>query len=281
LDRRNVRLTPPGEKRYLETGLELLGGERVVLNYDSRLGRLAYENDRLTTRNTGRAQSLRAADNRKLLLDALDPERVGPTINRFHFRVRDEDFENRFTPRPRYVWLELTPRSAAGDASDQVFPCIDASFVRNTNLPIVQMPVDGWPESPKARVQSWFRYTDPVATHQAIVPRGQAGQTLAVGSDKWRVEQTGGEPGIARKITVIWEPREPAGSAQGLFDRAVWASPQPDTTRRHYSVDGSAAIHEFIYSRADAANEDVRLRIVSRTDFQQGAYFAEFDFDLN
>lgn len=60
----------------------------------------------------------------------------------------------------------------------------------------------------------------------------------------------------------------------------MWLWPPPDITRRFYAVDGSAAIHEFTYSRPDAIDRDVQLRIVNKAQFQQGAYSAECEFDV-
>ena len=101
-----------------------------------------------------------------------------------------------------------------------------------------------------------------------------------MGTDKWRVEQTGGEAGAERKIKVTWEPNEPQPGVEKLLERAIWLWPPPDLTRRFYALDGTAAIHEFTYSRSEAANVDVQLRVVSRAAFQQGAYFAECEFDV-
>jgi hypothetical protein len=279
-ERRSVRLKLPGEERSLEQELELLGGERVVLQYNSRDAQLAFDDDGLTRRGSGQAQAPRGPDSRKLLFDALDPERIGPTINRFHFRIRDEERDRRFTPRPKYVWLELSPRGVGGDATDVVFPCIDTAWKENTNLPRLQMPVERWPDCPSARVRAWFRYSDPISLHLTTITRDQGGQTLGLAPDKWRVEQMGGEAGAARTITVTWQPSEPQAGMEKLLERAVWLWPPPDITRRFYALDGSAAIHEFTYSRPEAINLDLQLRVVSRTQFQQGAYFAECEFDV-
>jgi hypothetical protein len=280
LERRTVRLKLPGEERSLDQDIDLLGGERVVLQYNARETQLTFADDGLIRRGSGAAQPPRIADARKLFVDALDPERVGATINRFHFRIRDDDAQRRFAPRPKYVWLELKPRGIGGEAADYVFPCIDAAWKENVNLPRLQVPVERWPDCPTARAQVWFRYSDPQALQQATIPRDQSGQTLSVGAEKWRIEQAGGEAGAARKITVTWQPTEPQPGVDKLLERAVWLWPPPDLTRRFYTLDGTAAIHEFTYSRPETANVDVQLRVVSRTAFQQGAYFAECEFDV-
>ncbi len=282
LERRTVRLKLPGEERSLEQEIDLLGGERVALQYSSRDAQLLFANDELIARRSSAAKPPRAADARKLVFEALDPERIGATINRFNFRIRDEEPQQRFAPRPRYVWLELKPRGIGGEAADYVFPCIDAAWKENVNLPRLQVPVERWPDCPTARAQIWFRYSDSglQALAQATIPRDQSGQTLTIGSDKMRVEQTGGEAGAARKITVTWQPNESQPGVDKLVERAVWVWPPPDVTRRFYAIDGTAAIHEFTYSRPDTANVNVDLQVVSRSAFQQGAYFAECEFDV-
>jgi hypothetical protein len=62
------------------------------------------------------------------------------------------------------------------------------------------------------------------------------------------------------------------------LEKAVWASPPPDVIRRRWAVDGTGVVHEFTYSRPDAQNADVTLHVVTRQQFQQGAYYAELDF---
>ena len=172
----------------------------------------------------------------------------------------------------------MKPRGIAGELADQVFPCIDVAWKENVNLPRLQMPVDRWPDCPSARVQAWFRFSEPLAATRATIRKDDAGQTLSVASEKWIVEQTGGEAGVPRKVTVIWQPSEPRMGIDKLLDYGAWLSPAPDETRRQYAIDGSAAIHEFTYSRAEAAT--LELRIVSRAQFQQGAYFAECEFEI-
>jgi hypothetical protein len=116
--------------------------------------------------------------------------------------------------------------------------------------------------------------------HRERIARDEIGKKVELAPDKWRIEQTGGEAGAARKITVTWQPNEPQPGVNKLLERAVWLWPPPDQTSRKFALDGTTAIHEFTYSRPQAANKDVELLIVSRSQFQQGAYFAECEFDV-
>jgi hypothetical protein len=274
--RQTIRLNPPGETRTIDRDVELLGGERVVLQYEARDGRMSFIRDDLTFRKSALFQSSRPSDNRRLLLDALDPERVGLTVSKFHFRLRDEDESQRFAARAKYVWLELRPVLGSGESSERAFPCIDVMWKENINFPRLQMPVERWPDAPTARVKAWLRYSDPLALAQVTLARDRSSQLMSAGSEKWQVEQSGGDAGSPRKITVTWEPTDGQPGLQRLLDRAVWLSPAPDNTRRQYALDGSTAIHEFTYNRSDVAN--VEIRVVTRDQFEQGAYLAELEF---
>ncbi|HEY2415181.1 MAG TPA: vWA domain-containing protein [Pirellulaceae bacterium] len=273
-----VRLKAPGEARATEKELEVLGGERVVLQYDPRDAQLSYIDDGLTRRGSATVQPPRASDSRRLLFDALDPERVGLAVNMLNFRLRDEDSGRRFTPRPKYVWLEVRPILAGGAPSDRAFPCIDAAWKENINLPRLAMPVQHWPECTTARVKALLRYTDPLLQAQVTIPRDRDSQTITAGSDKLQIEQTGGDGGAPRKIAVSWEPGDSSNGLSNLIERAVWLSPPPDVTRRQYALDGSAAIHEFTYNREGVGN--VEIRVALRSQFEQGAYSAELEFDV-
>jgi hypothetical protein len=274
-EHRLVRLTPPGAGRAEEKELGLVGGERVVVEYDARDEKLRFRGDGLVHRAWGDAKPSGSSDaGRKLLFDALDPERSGSIIQNFHFRIRDEQAEQRFTPRPSHVWLEISPR-LSNSAADVVFPCIDAIWVENVNLPHLQAAVKRWPECSQAHVRAWFRYSQPQGA-ETVLRRGDGGMTLDVGAEKWRIEQ---DAGTERRLTVSWEPRHAEPGLEKLLGSAVWLSPAPETTHRLYAPDGSMARHEFTYSRGNVSN-DVRVQIVSRAQFQQGAYAAEFEFDI-
>jgi hypothetical protein len=248
------------------------------LQYEPREAQLSFMEDGLTRRGSAVVQPPRASDNRRLLFDALDPERVGLAVNKLNFRLRDDDSGRRFTPRPKYILLEVRPLFAGGVPSDRTFPCIDVSWKENINLPRVQMPVEHWPECTTARAKAFFRYTDPLLLAQAAIPRDRDSQTITAGADKWQIEQSGGDGGAPRKITVSWEPGDTSSGLSNLIERAVWLAPPPDVTRRQYALDGSAAIHEFTYTREGIGN--VEIRIVSRSQFEQGAYSAELEFDV-
>jgi hypothetical protein len=283
--RRLVRLTLPGEERSLEKTLDLLGGERVVLSYDAGAGRLTFDDDGLTRRGTGTVDAPRASDSLKLVFDALDPERVGANVRKLRFRIRDEDRASRFAPRPKHVWLEVRPRGAASDAEGKVFPCLDPAWIDNVNLPRLEAPVERWPDAPSARVQAWFRFDEAAALQKVTVPRDSSGQTVTIEKDAWRIENVTGDSDAVRKVVVIWQPsdsrpNDSQRSLEKLLSRAVWLSPPADQVRRRYAIDGSQAIHEFTYTQPELVKRDVDISVVTKAQFQQGAYATEFDFDV-
>jgi len=183
-------------------------------------------------------------------------------------------------PRPEHIWLEMHPRGAGSDVDGKVFPCLDPAWIDNVNLPRLATPVERWPQAPSARVQAWFRYDDPAALQKITVPRDSAGQTVTIEKDPWRIENVVGDSDTVRKVVVIWQPSDRQPSLEKLLTRAVWLSPPPDHVRRRYATDGREAIHEFTYTQPDLVKRDVEISIVTKAQFQQGAYSTEFDFDV-
>lgn len=281
LERRQVRLQVPGEKRLLEKPLDLLGGEQVVLDYDGAQARLSFAEDTLTPRATRPAEGPRGADALRLHFEALDPERLGNAIRKFRFRLRDEDRAANLAPRPRYVWLEMRPRGAVGSGADLIYPNLDAVWLDSVNLPRFEAPVERWPDAPSARVQAWFRYTEPLVSPTTTIARDSTGQTLTIDREKWQIMHAPAEEGSPRKVVVRYAPDNPEPGVQKLQERAVWLYPAPSHTRRSYAIDGTEALHEFTYTDPDAAKVQLQVRIVSRSQFQQGAYTTEFEFDTN
>jgi hypothetical protein len=277
--RETVHLKLPGESRTIDHELELLGGERVVLQYDPSEGQAFFIPDEQaqTFRKSNKVQPPRPTDTRRLQFDALDPERIGLTVSKFNFRLREEEDALRFAPRPKYIWVEMKPVLLGGETTQQSFPFIDTAWKENVNLPWLQMAVEKWPDCPAAKAKAWFRYTDPLALAQAKISPDRASQVLTAGPMKWQIDQTGGDAGSPRKITATWEPTDGQPELQKLLDQAVWLTPPPDLTRRQYALDGSTAIHEFTYNRADVSSVDIR--VVSKANFEQGAYSTELTFD--
>jgi hypothetical protein len=76
------------------------------------------------------------------------------------------------------------------------------------------------------------------------------------------------------------EPSADSRRLDRLLEQAVWVWPPADDIYRRYAQDGSSAEHEFRYTRPGAAERDLDLRIVTRPQFQQGAYAVELEFDV-
>jgi hypothetical protein len=280
LDARTVLLQPAGENRQFTQSLWLLGGERVVLDYDggARDTPLTLAPDGFRDRGGAGAKPPRGEAGRQLIVDAMDPERSGTRVTRLNFRLRDREPRRNFTPRPKYIWLEVKPAGRAADKTASVFPLVDPLWRDNVNLPWLEAPVEGWPDDcQSARVQLWFRDTElgqPVAT----LDRSSPGKSLTRGSEQWQLEQSGGTAGEPRRITVACRPEGSAASVDTLLRRGVWLWPPPDKTTRRYQRDGALAIHEFTYERPE--NSPIDVRIVDREQFAADAYAVEFEYSL-
>jgi hypothetical protein len=279
LERRWVRLRPPGELRTIEAELELRGGERVVLQWahQAREGRLALVDDEQIARSSAPLvppSSLAAP--RNLILDALDPIRSVGQIERLAFRLRDRDAWDKFTPRPWAIWTEITPLAPATTAS-QV--CFDVLWKDNINFPRFEIPSPALMRGSRVRAQVWLRETPPPPTAQLVLPKGVTAQTPSRPTPGWRVVQTDGDDG-SRTVTVTWRPTEPKGTPAELAQYAVWAWPPADRVRRRLAQDGSLAIHEFVYTRPATVGSDVTLSWVSGEEFRRGAYAATWELTI-
>jgi hypothetical protein len=283
-DRRRVRLLLTGEATRLEKEIELIGGERVVLQYDPSRGRpelrFAWDGREASAVADAAAVGRVAEPARTSVVDVLDPIRnVGGVDLTFPFRIREKQWEQRFSPRPRFVWAEIQPRGG-DDPARAVFPCVDANWEDQSQFPILQVPLPNWPrQSRRAGLRLWFRFDDPPTVVREPLPRGRHA-TLESAAGRWTVSQSGGEAGEPRRVVVSLEPSAENRRLDRLLEQAVWVWPPADDIHRRYAQDGSSAEHEFRYTRPGAAERDLDLRIVSRPQFQQGSYAVELEFDV-
>lgn len=277
---RMVRLALPGEERWLERPLQLLGGERVQMSYDAGGGSLTFDDDGSRERDSKPIVVPAGGKHKELRLDALDPEYAGSSVRKLRFRLRHQDASTSFAPRPKYVWLEFSPRNAGGEAESKVFPCLDATWLDFVNLPRLEAPVQNWPDAPRARVQAYFLMDEQLPVLEtAKVPRDAKGQTLTVERESWRIANEVNDTETSRTIEVVWEPTE-RGGIDKLLERAVWLSPAPQVTQRRFLLDGSKVIHQFTYTNPELVRRDIEVQVVSKAEFQRRAY-STLDFEFS
>ena len=87
------------------------------------------------------------------------PRRNGDRA-KFRFSIQDQD--NAFTPRPKELWVEVTP-----DGSNERYVYYDPVFEANTAVPVAGFTATNWPDNTDfARVKFWCGYnpTPPVLT---------------------------------------------------------------------------------------------------------------------
>jgi hypothetical protein len=290
LELRELRVVVAGEAdRTLRSSLALVGGEKVVVQFDGQSSRpaLQFLSDVRRDRSTPveAVTSGLAEPALELRVAPLDPHRSSGLLDMLFLRLRAEPAGQRFTPRPRYAWIEVDPLGAA--SQEPTIPVIDAAWENHTELPVLQIPVRAWPPlATRAKIRAWFRYTDPPLAARATLRRGRtapplepaAGATPASG--RWSIEEVGGEAGQQRKISVSFEANESDRKYENLLGQAVWLSPPPDKVERRFAKDGSRAIHEFIYTRLGTSDAQLDVYVASRQQFERGAYFAELTVNV-
>ncbi|MEX2176533.1 MAG: hypothetical protein WD872_19365 [Pirellulaceae bacterium] len=276
---RVLRFKPAGQEAANEKRLELLGGEKIVLEFTGQRGERALR----FLDDDGTGQLFEGP----LDVVALAPSRQGRTIEAFSFKLRDKKHDQQFTPRPPYTWAEVQPAGDSPNLPRDVFPGLDAQWRDRTNMPVLEVPVLDWPAAAtRASVRLWFRYRQPEQAAWATVRPGDSRPQLefaggvAQAAARWSVEQAGGEGEPSRIVRVTLNTGEPPGSFQELLAYAVWMWPQPNQTSRKYARDGSHAIHEFTFADAAHAQTDLKLQIVTKQQFQEGATACEFEQDI-
>jgi hypothetical protein len=285
-DQRLLRVSVAGEaNQKLTVPLALVGGERVVVQYDTQGSQPALvllgDERRERASQPAAVRSGQADPAYDLRIAALDPHRKAGTLDMLFVRLRTEQSRTQFTRRPKYAWAEVEP--VAAPSAEPAIPVLDAAWEDHTEWPVLQIPVRAWPNlATQAKIRVWFRYSDPKELlAQTTLRRGVSTPPLeSVGfNGRWLVEESGGEAGQQRKISVTFEGTG-SPSYASLLEHGLWLSPPADQIHRRLAKDGSRAVHEFQYTRPGVSDAPLELRIASRQQFERGAYFAELTLDV-
>jgi hypothetical protein len=266
-----------------------VGGEKVVVQLDEIANRptLEFLSDSKLDRGppVPAVASGLAEPTLEFNVAARDPHYSSRVLDMLFLRLRVQPAGQKFTPRPRLAWVEVEPLSPAG--SEPTIPVMDASWDNHTELPVLQIPIRSWPpQANRAKIRAWFRYSDPPLAAQVRLRRGStppvlqpvAGTVAAAG--RWSIEETGGEAGQPRKVSVTFDADEGNRKYGDLLGQGIWLSPAPDRIERRFAKDGSRAIHDFIYTRLGTSDAQLDIYVASRQQFERGAYFAELTVNV-
>jgi hypothetical protein len=195
----------------------------------------------------------------------------------------------RWTPRPREIWLEVTPLASTGEPVGQSYIFYDANWEPEKPVPVLRFVAQRWPSgSPRAAVRAWFKFQ--TTAPQAVVPLTDIVSTD--GSMQRSERQVAPNVGI-----TITAGRGPDGSSSypvRIVERHAGSTPdigelkilppRGDSVRaarivRQFDALHGIVVHTFYYDSSDA-NLIARLKesefdIVTRQAAQSGAMQAE------
>ena len=152
---------PPTPKR----GVRVWGGERLQLHATARGRSLQFRRY-----DGGTEQGLR--DSQSLLPDPASPGRIwflgahmahreGPMV-RFPLSVQNGEADA-FSPRPKAIWIEVQPASAAGPEG-MPYTFFDMDFQLGRPVPVLDLAAHDWPaNASSATIRSWIHFDDPAA----------------------------------------------------------------------------------------------------------------------
>ena len=268
------------EVPQVKARVEIRGGEALRLRVTERRGQeyllehLPYEEERVSRPESVLADNP-AADMqgdedfhpRRFHVSGLEPQVDGG--NTVTLRVSIENGQpERFSPRPQWVWGEITPLRRAGDQVAPIdahdgFLVADVDFEPGLPVPVLRLQAGPWPErvdrDSLAELKLWFstRSVNPSGRQPlGDLESGDERRARKIPKDRdvtYRMEFSR-ESG-ALQVTVF--ERHPGPFHGSSYDaRRVELSVPADEVRREYYPNVGRVNHVFRY--ADATEEQLR-----------------------
>jgi hypothetical protein len=180
----------------------------------------------------------------------------------------------RFSPRPKEMWIEIRPRFPAGHADEgRVYCFYDPNFEPSMPVPVVRCQALQWPEAAaEATIEAWFRFD------LAKGEKRRAGDAL----NSFRLADA---PEIAfegpeikddprQPTTVTLTEIHPRGNALNALK--VEMQPPADKVEHRYNSKTGMVRHQFVYSDRPDVKEvrDYTIRMVTRKSLIEKAVYA-------
>jgi hypothetical protein len=175
---------------------------------------------------------------------------------RFRFSIQDQDAA--FTPRPKELWIEVTP-----DGSSERYVYYDPVYEANTAVPVAGFTATNWPNNTDfARVKFWCGYepTPPVLTLRLTdLPVTEA--------DKGSFQAVPEVPGIRVRAEL-------ENPSRGVYNVLVEEQLATDSSsggaiRVGLDISDSALQPRLVSHRLDAANRVARHQFEFRCDLNR------------
>jgi hypothetical protein len=180
---------------------------------------------------------------------------------KFRFSVQDQDAP--FTPRPRELWIEVTP-----DGSSEPYVYYDTVFEANTPVPVAGFTAANWPAGTDyARVRFWCGY-QPTASLMTI----RLADAPATDAGKGAFQAVPQVPGLQVRVELENKSR---GEYSVLVEEQVAREPTPaGAIRVRLEISDKSLQPRLVSHRFDAANRVARhqfdfLSSLSRREFAE------------
>jgi len=258
----------------VEEEIELAGGESLELELSrqaEKITSLPYTRDfpkfaPLVEGTPGVPTRLRVGVHRPMRTD-----------DGVQFTVSIQNADGRFTPRPKDLWVEITPR-LSNDESDEKFIYYDTNYEPDTTVPVQQFLARNWPrDAHRAEIRLWCKAqkTKPTAT----IPIEEIANQAPPSTGGFSISSI-------EEITVqirsrINEQDHPFyASVVEHYPNNVLSVDQlkieivPPTQRiiHQFNIQPPVVVHSFIDNAVDNFHEGSAIHITLRKDIHHGAW---------
>ncbi len=210
-----------------------------------------------------------------------------PRQNGVVFPISIQDPDSHFTPRPDFLWIEISPVLEGPNRSRPSYVFYDTNYESKTPVPMVSWFASNWPTlAQKADVQIWAKYgvTPPLQTIsiseiQKNAQRSLSGVTLK-GVDGVTLQMSLNEnrPGIGKFEVQVSEIHDSASLGVGSIGIYFESQDliQPKRVTHRFESESGLVIHTFEFESSDLKpllrSEKSHLAIRSRSSIIEGAW---------
>jgi len=195
--------------------------------------------------------------------------------NDVEFEFSLQDPSGALVPRPRSLWIEVTPLLADGTRGD-AYTFYDRNFEADVGVPALRWRATNWPEqAAQADVQFFCRFDEPEPDVKEDVTIDRAGvtQTVAVAGPvggTFTIERIDG-PGTEWRVVEQYASESPEFPA---FRVDLTSTAGTTEVIRHFDVRHQVCLHRFQVADAASGTQPV-LRITRRDRERVGAWQLE------
>ena len=193
---------------------------------------------------------------------------------RFEFSL--QHLQQRFTPRPAEIWIEVTPLDADGNSTSSAYTFYDAVFTAGVPVPLIRWLAKGWPEQARAaRVDCWYKPTatpadvviNPLKVPAAPADRAALAEFPGV---EFQIESI--SSATDRQIRVVeWHGEDSSGIGTLKVDLARRGGSTLSATRVMRTFDPDHRVAAHVFTLHDNTASDWEIRLTTADSLRDGA----------